>query len=192
MSDWDQVTKIGKSVRGGVGERETVVKGKSALNAAMRSGAVIGSEKKYAIGNAVSSPHRPPTCTTPGPSPKVMNEKTTGMIVSNIYFFQGKSGGEGQRLTKVDRSDDIVKPKTVGPKVAEAIKAARNAQTPTMTQKELATKCNTTPTIVADFERGTATPDQKVLGNLERVLNVKLRGNDIGQPKFPKKDAAKK
>lgn len=54
MSDWDQVTKIGKSVRGGVGERETVVKGKSALNAAMRSGAVIGSEKKYAIGNAVS------------------------------------------------------------------------------------------------------------------------------------------
>jgi hypothetical protein len=54
MSDWDSVTKIGKSVRGGVGERETVVKGKSALNAAMRSGAVIGSEKKYAIGNAVS------------------------------------------------------------------------------------------------------------------------------------------
>lgn len=56
MADWDQVTKIGKSVRGGAGERETVVKGKSALNAAMRSGAVIGSEKKYAIGNAVS-PH---------------------------------------------------------------------------------------------------------------------------------------
>lgn len=76
--------------------------------------------------------------------------------------------------------------------MADAIKKARadakNDKGGPMTQKDLATKINQTPTVVADFERGSAAPNEKILIDMEKVLKVHLRGKNIGEAKvFGKK-----
>merc|ERR1712187_169538 len=160
MSDWDTTTRIGQKHKGGAAPRETTIKGGSALNAAQRQGLVVGTDKKYATGNAAKS-----------------------------------LGSDGQHKTKVDRDPDIVKPKEVGADVADVIKKRRNEEPYKMTQKELAAKCNTTPTVIQGFETGRGQPDQKVLSTISRVLNVHLsnKNGNIGKPlRAPKENPPKK
>lgn len=149
MSDWDDVTIVGRKARpGNAPPKERVVKTASQINAARRMGAVTSVDKKYGGANTRSSP-------------------------------------EGQHLTKVDRSDDIIVPKKVEASVGKAIQKGR--QDLKLTQKDLATRINEKPTVVNDYESGRGVPNQQILAKMERVLQIKLRGKDIGGPLFKKK-----
>ena len=105
-------------------------------------------------------------------------------------MIQAKSlGSDGQRMTMIDRNNEgPVKPKEVGTQVADVIKRRRNEEPYKMTQKELAAKCNTTPTVIQALETGKGQPDQKALSAISRVLNVHLSGSHLGQPKFGPKN----
>ena len=114
-----------------------------------------------------------------------------------LIVIQAKSlGSDGQRMTMVDRNNEgPVKPKEVGADVADVIKKRRNEEPYKMTQKELAAKCNTTPTVIQGFETGRGQPDQKVLSTISRVLNVHLsnKNGNLGKPlRAPKENPPKK
>lgn len=114
--------------------------------------------------------------------------RRTGAITSvdkKYGIGNSRSDPEGQRLTRIDRSDEIIVPKKIEASVGKAIQKGR--QEKGLSQKDLATKINEKPTIVNDYEAGRGTPNQQILAKMERALGIKLRGKDIGGPLFKKK-----
>lgn len=114
--------------------------------------------------------------------------RRTGSVIATEKKYGStnvKSNPEGQRLAKLDDTDDVVQNKKVDVSVGKTISRVR--QEKKLTQKDLATKINEKPTVVNDYEAGRAIPNQQVLGKLERALGVKLRGKNIGEPLFGKK-----
>lgn len=56
-----------------------------------------------------------------------------------------------------------------------------------LTQKDLATKICEKPQVINEYESGKALPNQLILGKIERILGVKLRGKEKGAPLHKKK-----
>jgi len=89
------------------------------------------------------------------------------------------SGPDHQRIAKLDRENEVAPPPKVLPSVGKAMSQARLALE--LTQKDVAQKVNEKPSVIQDYESGRAIPNPQILGKLERILKVKLRGNDIGK-----------
>ncbi|KAB5596123.1 Multiprotein-bridging factor 1 [Ceratobasidium theobromae] len=89
------------------------------------------------------------------------------------------AGPDHQKIAKLDRDNDVAPPPKVAPSVGKAMQTARMELK--LSQKDVAAKINEKQSVLQDYESGKAVPNPQILGKLERVLGVKLRGADIGK-----------
>ncbi|KAJ1719958.1 multiprotein-bridging factor 1, partial [Coemansia erecta] len=113
-------------------------------------------------------------------SGSIVSTQTSGKVANKAHHVDT----DHRRIAHLDRSDDVGPPPTVTLSVSKAIQKGR--QDKSLSQKELAQKINEKDTVIRDYEAGKAVPSQQVLSRLERVLEVKLRGTNIGDPLPPR------
>ncbi|CAG7918329.1 unnamed protein product [Penicillium olsonii] len=106
--------------------------------------------------------------------------KRTGGVSSEKKYTTGnlaaKAGQpEGQLMTKVDRSDDIVKPKYIEKHIATNVTNARVAKG--LSRKQLASSANVPAKVLDDIENGKAMAKDAnpALNQLQKVLGFGLR-----------------
>ncbi|XP_065161491.1 endothelial differentiation-related factor 1 homolog [Atheta coriaria] len=79
-----------------------------------------------------------------------------------------------KNTAKLDRETEELRHEEISFDVGKTIQQGRQAKG--MTQKDLATKINEKPQIITDYEAGRGLPNNVILGKIEKVLGVKLRG----------------
>ncbi|KAJ3857928.1 hypothetical protein EV368DRAFT_70688 [Lentinula lateritia] len=109
---------------------------------------------------------------------------TSGAVVGTDKKTTGGSnkahqGTDHQKIAKLDRENEVAPPPKVAPSVGRAMAAARAELK--LTQKDLAQKVNEKPSVMQEYESGKAIPSVQILGKLERILGVRLRGSNIGE-----------
>jgi len=104
----------------------------------------------------------------------VARMKALGLVSTERKFAAGSNSSAHSSTVnarKIEESEDL-KLKKVDVSLSKAIQQARMAKK--MTQKDLATKINEKPQIVAEYENGKAVPNGQIIVKIERELGVKL------------------
>ncbi|CAH1977957.1 unnamed protein product [Acanthoscelides obtectus] len=101
------------------------------------------------------------------------------------------AGSNKQHVTtkntaKLDRETEELKHETIPLDVGKLIQQGRQAKG--LSQKDLATKINEKPQVITDYEAGRGVPNNIIIGKIERVIGLKLRGKDRGKPLLPPGD----
>jgi len=110
--------------------------------------------------------------------------RRTGAVVATEKKVSGgankaRQGTDHQRIVKLDRENEVAPPPKVAPSVGRAMQTARMELQ--LSQKDVAQKINEKTSVLQDYESSKAVPNPQILAKLERVLGVKLRGNEIGK-----------
>ncbi|KAI9635792.1 multi protein-bridging factor 1 [Dioszegia hungarica] len=150
---------------------------------AQRSGAAIDTSKTQAGQSKGPADHgriaKLDRDDAPKPPEKIDGALGRGTAGSQRSVEAG-GGGDGSFISSGIGADQ----NSVGKALAQARAAKLKPDGKSMTQKELATAVNAKPQDIADIETARAVPNQQLLGKLERIVGVKLRGaaSLIGTP----------
>ncbi|SCZ96302.1 BZ3500_MvSof-1268-A1-R1_Chr8-2g10103 [Microbotryum saponariae] len=97
-------------------------------------------------------------------------------------------GVDHAKIAKLDRENEVAPPPTVSLELGKVLQQARqnfkdaDGNPKPMSQGDLAKAINQKQTVIQEYENMRAKPDPALLGKMERILKVKLRGSGIGQP----------
>uniref|UniRef100_A0A2K6SQ33 Endothelial differentiation-related factor 1 n=1 Tax=Saimiri boliviensis boliviensis TaxID=39432 RepID=A0A2K6SQ33_SAIBB len=94
---------------------------------------------------------------------------------------QNKQHSITKNTAKLDRETEELHHDRVTLEVGKVIQQGR--QSKGLTQKDLATKINEKPQVIADYESGRAIPNNQVLGKIERAIDVRPRSAPV--PRAP-------
>ncbi|KAM7316658.1 hypothetical protein ACRRTK_024389 [Alexandromys fortis] len=174
-SDWDTVTVLRKK-----GPTAAQAKSKQAILAAQRRGEDVETSKKCRY----SSFHPQSQDVLWDGLPGGMVGQCPGDLPVSVALGgaagQNKQHSITKNTAKLDRETEELHHDRVTLEVGKVIQRGR--QSKGLTQKDLATKINEKPQVIADYESGRAIPNNQVLGKIERAIGLKLRGKDIGKP----------
>lgn len=110
--------------------------------------------------------------------PKVVNQALrSGVPIQTIRKADAGSNKKAAPVVNARKLDEAAEPAAldrVSTEVRQAIQKARLQRK--MSQAELAKQINERTQVVQEYENGKAVPNQVVLGKMEKVLGVKLRG----------------
>ncbi|XP_031551928.1 endothelial differentiation-related factor 1-like [Actinia tenebrosa] len=103
-----------------------------------------------------------------------------GVETTEKFFAGGnKQHSANKDTAKLDRETEELHHERVALDVGKLIQQGRLGKK--LTQKELATKINEKPNVIIEYEQGKAIPNNQILGKIERVIGIKLRGKDKGK-----------